>query len=200
MNTSDLFLLQLLSDCRRMFISPHRVDQHLESGCCQTNGNALSQSSNPRAPNPATDHKLIIEITIDYFLEAVKSIDIVAPQEVHYHMNEPHDPQLSNHLKLQRSEAMQRSFGWAKRRTLRHPPLLPRMIDFLKYLFHRGNLKEISKCSPYVTRDLAIKFGTSHKVFDSDEYWSAATAESGGNLVFTAEDIPEEWRVKQLIS
>ena len=49
-------------------------------------------------------------------------------------------------------------------------------------------------------RDLAIKFGTSHKVFDSDEYWSAATEESGGNPVFTAEDIPEEWRVKQLIS
>jgi hypothetical protein len=100
----------------------------------------------------------------------------------------------------ERNEIMKRWFGWGKRLTLKHPVTNPRMVEFLKYLFLRGNKKEKSKCSPFMMITLAAKFGTSNKSFDSEDYCKAALLESGGEPIFKAEDIPEEWRVKQLIS
>jgi hypothetical protein len=74
------------------------------------------------------------------------------------------------------------------------------MIAFLKFLFRRGNVKGRSKSSPHTMRVLASKFGTSNPAFDGEEYWHEATEKSGGEFIFKEEDIPEEWRVKQLIS
>lgn len=176
------------------------MDQHLASLCCQSNGNALKQSSNPREPNKLYDNKSIRELAVECFLRKVENIDIAPPREVRTELTAIYGPELSDDMRLERSELGDENFGWATRRTLKHPVVKPRVIEFLRYLFLRGNIKGKSKCSPHAMRSLAAKFGTSNIAFDTEEFWHAATVQSGGEPEFKAEDIPEEWRVKQLIS
>jgi hypothetical protein len=182
----------------REFASLGRVNQHLASLCCQSNGNALKKSRTPRAPNEPCDNKSIKEITVEIFLRKVSSI--APPRVVRTEIIEMNGPELSNVKRLERIAFIDKWFGWAKRRTLKHPVLKPEMIEFLKFLFRRGNVKGRSKSSPHTMRVLASKFGTSNPAFDGEEYWHEATEKSGGEPIFKEEDIPEEWRVKQLIS
>jgi hypothetical protein len=85
---------------------------------------------------------------------------------------------------LERNKIRSSWFGWGKRRTLKHPVTNSRMVAFLKWLFHRGNIKEKSKCSPFTMISLAYKFGTSNKSFDSEEYWKASLLENEGEPIF----------------
>lgn len=193
-------LLSIILGCKREFSSLPRVDQHLASLCCQANGNALKQSRNPRAPNEECDNKSIRELTVDILLRKVANIDIARPREVRIESTAMNGPELSGAMRLNRNEMMDSWFGWAKRRTLKHPTVKPSMIAFLKYLFHRGNIKGKSKCSPHAMRILALKFGTSNVAFNGEEYWHEATIRNNGEPEFKEEDVPEEWRVKQIIS
>lgn len=188
-----------MSGCGRVFTSLPRVDQHLESDSCQANGSALFQSRNPRAPNSSTDGKSIKQITIEYFLSTVATIDIASHKEVH-NLSQMNGPQLPDNLMMERNEVIEDWFGWGQRHTLKHPVTNPQVIEFLKWLFLRGNIKGKSKSAPFTMITLAAGFGTSNKVFDSEEYWKSAAVASGGEPIFKTEDIPEEWRVKQLIS
>jgi hypothetical protein len=153
------------------------------------------------APNELYDNKSTKELTVEIFLRKVSSINIAPPRVVRTtEIKAMNGPELSSVKRLERNTMMDKWFGWAKRRSLKHPVLKPEMIAFLKFLFRRGNVKGRSKSSPHTMRMLATKFGTPNPAFDDEEYWHEATKSSGGEPIFREEDIPEEWRVKQLIS
>jgi hypothetical protein len=74
------------------------------------------------------------------------------------------------------------------------------MMEFLKTLFNRGNIKGKSKSSPATMVALAKKYGTPSLAFNNEEFWAAAVIENSGMPIFKPDEIPEEWRVKQFIS
>lgn len=91
------------------------------------------------------------------------------------------------------------TFGWARRVQLKHPGFSPKMSEFLKWIFKRGNEEGNSKCSAGAMRQLATIYGKHSELYDNDPFWKDAVQLSGGVRIFADAEIPEEWQVKQFI-
>ena len=160
------------------------MDQHFTH---QSNGNALSQSSNPLAPTKY--NKLsVTEMAVESMLQRITSVREDSPVG-HYVANG-----------VANSDLTFDRFGWSKQSTLKHPPLNPAILELLNYLFHRGNKKGNSKCSPSAMLSIAAIYGTESFLFVNDRFWDAAIEKSSGRRIFSDAEIPEEWQVKQYIS
>jgi hypothetical protein len=185
--------VNFLLGCIRQFSGNNRLLQHLDCGTCQSNGNAISQSSNPIAPQES-DNKTIKEITIEIFLEKMRIVDTSIPDnDDELEMNGPLLPPEMEESRIADFIAM---FGWAKRTNLSHPPMLPSFINFMTWLFHRGNEKGKSKSSAALMISHAEIYGTASRLFEGEAYWEEGIALNGGIPVFLPEQIPENWRVK----
>jgi hypothetical protein len=181
------YVLCSTAGCIRQFTSAARLDQHIMCGTHQSNGNALSQSSKPLAPTKY-DKLSVTEMAVESMLQRITSVGEDSPVG-HYVANSVNN---SDH-NLDR-------FGWSKRSTLKHPPLNPAIVELLNYLFHRGNKKGNSKCSPSAMLSIAAIYGTESFLFVNDRFWNAAIEKSSGRRIFSDAEIPEEWQVKQYIS
>lgn len=185
-----LMVLCSTSGCVRQFTSHGRLRQHERSDTHQSNGNPLSQSSNPAKPTE-WDNYSIRELAAAYLsdlsVEADKDQDEGGIEAI---VAEPNNSGQvpSKHI-----------FGWARRVQLKHPGFSPKMSEFLKWIFRRGNEKGNSKCSAGAMIQLATMYGKQSELYGNAPFWNEAFIRSGGTRIFSDAEIPEEWQVKQFI-
>ena len=179
------YVLCSSAGCRRQFSSQARMAQHLLCGTHQSNGNALSQSSNPMAPT-VHNKQTIREMALDSMMQRITNVDLA----VHV---------VGNAVVSEVVPRLQR-FGSFRRITLRHPGLNPAVVELLTWLFDRGNVKGGNKCSAGAMLSVAKIYGTESAYFVRDSFWDAAIQRSSGTRIFTDAELPEEWQVKQFIS
>jgi hypothetical protein len=173
--------------CVRQFTSHGRLRQHEQNDSHQSNGNPLSQSSKPVKPTE-WDNYTIRELAATYVREL--SVEVEQNDEMLPSIDDAH-----NYVETSSTH----SFGWARRVQLKHPGFSPKMSEFLKWIFRRGNEKGNSKCSAGAMRQLATIYGKPSELYDNDPFWKEAVQLSGGVRIFSDAEIPEEWQVKQFI-
>lgn len=105
-------------------------------------------------------------------------------------------PQLPPVMDESRQKDFEALFGWAKRTNLAHPPIFPPLIEFMTWLFHRGNQKGKVKSSASLMVSHAEIYGTASRLFEGEEYWEKGITANRGSPIFLPEQIPEIWRVK----
>ena len=181
------YILCSNAGCIRQFTCQARVDQHTMCGTHQSNGNALSQSSNPIPPTKY-DNQSVTEMAVESMLMRISSVEENRP--VGHYVGSG----TTNHV-----PSIDR-FGCFKRTTLKHPPLSPAIVELLTWLFNRGNMKGNSKSSPSAMISIAAMYGTESVLFVNDVFWDSAITRSSGRRIFSDAEIPEEWQVKQYIS
>ena len=176
------YILCSNAGCIRQFTCQARVDQHTMCGTHQSNGNALSQSSNPIPPTKY-DNQSVTEVAVESMLMRISSVEENRPVG-HYvgSGTTNHDPSIDR-------------FG-----CLKHPLLSPAIVELLTWLFNRGNIKGNSKSSPSAMISIAAMYGTESVLFVNDVFWDSAITRSSGRRIFSDAEIPEEWQVKQYIS
>ena len=185
-----LMVLCSTPGCVRQFTSHGRLRQHERSETHQSNGNPLSQSSRPAKPTE-WDNYTIRELAAAYLSELSVDAGVDDSQdEAQTVLAEPNhsDETPSSH-----------TFGWARRVQLKHPSFSPKMSEFLKWIFRRGNEKGNSKCSAGAMIQLATMYGKQSELYGNDPFWIEALNRSGGVRIFSDAEIPEEWQVKQFI-
>ena len=185
-----LMVLCSTPGCVRQFTSHGRLRQHERSDTHQSNGNPLSQSSNPTKPTE-WDNYTIRELAAAYLSELSVDADVGESQDRAQAVLAE-----SNHSNESPST---HTFGWARRVQLKHPGFSPKMSEFLKWIFGRGNEKGNCKCSAGAMIQLATMYGKQSELYGNDPFWIEALKRSGGTRIFSDAEIPEEWQVKQFI-
>ena len=149
--------------CVRQCSSEARMEQHISKGKHQSNGNATSQSTKIIEPSEL-DGQSIHQMSINSLLATV--------METFQNAGGIEESVLGANIALQEVEFVNipERFGWAIRRTLKHPRYALEALKFFTWIFEQGDKKGGSKCSASTMISFAREYGTDVKLFEKEAF------------------------------